>query len=150
MRPPVLIGSRSARPYGSRSQARAARRARRVRSARSVRQAADAGIAAAARRDRRGPRTRLTARARALLTVVNLHYAGVAALLVIVLYMAAHLLFVSQSLKAHNADALNQQRVLRTTARRQAQPVRGSDSKIATSTEDADAFYTDRLPCADS
>src|SRR6201996_4829648 len=91
---------------------------------------------------------RLTARARALLTTVNLHYAGVAALLVVVLYMAAHLLFLSQSLKEHNADALNQQRTLLTTARLQAQPLRGLDTKIATSTEEADAFYADRLPYA--
>lgn len=89
---------------------------------------------------------RLTARARALLTAVNLHYAGVAALLVIVLYMAAHLLFLSQSLKEHNADALNQQRALLTSARVQAQPLRGLDAKLAASTEDANEFYTDRLP----
>ncbi len=91
---------------------------------------------------------RLTARARGLLTAVNLHYAGVAALLVIVLYIALHLLFISQSLKDHNADALNQQRTLLTTARLQAQPLRGLDAKIATSTQDADAFYADRLPYA--
>ena len=95
---------------------------------------------------RRTPR--LTARARALLTAVNLHYAGVAALLVIVLYMVAHLLFLSQSLKDHNADALNQQRTLLTTARLQAQPLRGLDAKIAASTQDADIFYADRLPYA--
>lgn len=91
---------------------------------------------------------RLTARARALLTAVNLHYAGVAALLVIVLYMAAHLLFLSQSLKEHDADALNQQRVLLTAARVQAQPLRGLDAKLTASTEDADEFYADRLPYA--
>jgi type IV pilus assembly protein PilO len=91
---------------------------------------------------------RLTARARALLTAVNLHYAGVAALLVIVLYMVLHLLFLSQSLKSHNADALSQQRTLLTTARLQAQPLRGLDTKITASTQDADAFYTERLPYA--
>ena len=91
---------------------------------------------------------RLTARARALLTAINLHYAGVAALLVIVLYMVLHLLFLSQSLKSHNADALNQQRTLLTTARLQAQPLRGLDTKITASTQDADAFYQDRLPYA--
>jgi hypothetical protein len=83
-----------------------------------------------------------------MLTAVNLHYAGVAALLVIVLYMVAHLLFISQSLKDHNADALNQQRTLLTTARLQAQPLRGLDGKIAASTQDADLFYADRLPYA--
>jgi hypothetical protein len=91
---------------------------------------------------------RLTARARALLTAVNLHYAGVAALLVIVLYIALHLLFISQSLKNHNADAFNQQRTLLTTARLQARPLRGLDAKIAASTQDADLFYADRLPYA--
>jgi hypothetical protein len=91
---------------------------------------------------------RLTARARALLTTVNLHYAGVAALLVIVLYIAAHLVFVTQSLHAHNADAFSQQHALLTTAELQARPLRGLDSKLVDSTKAADAFYTDRLPYA--
>ena len=91
---------------------------------------------------------RLTARARALLTAINLHYAGVAALLVIALYMVAHLLFLSQSLKAHDADAFSRQHNMLTTARLQAQPLRGLDSKIAASTQDADAFYQERLPYA--
>jgi type IV pilus assembly protein PilO len=91
---------------------------------------------------------RLTARARALLTAINLHYAGVAALLVIVLYMALHLLFLTQSLKSHDADALNHQRTLLTTARLQAQPLRGLDSKITASSAAADAFYQERLPYA--
>jgi type IV pilus assembly protein PilO len=91
---------------------------------------------------------RLTARARAMLTAINLHYAGVAALLVIVLYMIAHLIFLSQSLKSHNADALSQQRVLLTTARAQAKPLRGLDTKITASNQDADAFYAERLPYA--
>lgn len=90
----------------------------------------------------------LTARARALLTAVNLHYAGVAALLVVVLYMALHLLFLSNALTAHNADALEHQQVLLKTARLQAQPLRGIDAKVAASTQDADEFYADRLPYA--
>ncbi|HEX4154822.1 MAG TPA: GspMb/PilO family protein [Acidobacteriaceae bacterium] len=95
---------------------------------------------------RRGPR--LTARARALLTAVNLHYAGVAALLVVVLYIAAHLLFVSESLHANNADALEGQRARLTTAQLQAKPLRGLDAKLTESTADADAFYAQRLPYA--
>ncbi|HXS11975.1 MAG TPA: hypothetical protein VN734_04680 [Acidobacteriaceae bacterium] len=91
---------------------------------------------------------RVTTRARALLTAVNLHYAGVAALLAVVLYMVVHLLFLSESLKSHNADALNQQRTLLTTARLQAQPLRGLDSKITASRQDADTFYQERLPYA--
>lgn len=91
---------------------------------------------------------RLTARARALLTAVNLHYAGVAALLVIVLYMVMHLLFLSNALTEHNADALEHQQVLLKTARLQALPLRGIDAKVAASTQDADVFYADRLPYA--
>ena len=91
---------------------------------------------------------RLTARARALLTTVNLHYAGVAALLVIVLYMAAHLVFLTEALHAHNADAFSQQRGLLTTAELQARPLRGLDSKLTDSTKAADSFYADRLPYA--
>ncbi len=91
---------------------------------------------------------RLTARARAMLTAINLHYAGVAALLIVVLYIVVHLLFLSESLKSHNADAFSQQRTLLTTARLQAQPLRGLDTKITASHEDADAFYADRLPYA--
>ncbi len=56
--------------------------------------------------------------------------------------------FSRESLKSHNADALSQQRTLLTTARLQAQPLRGLDTKITASTQDADAFYADRLPYA--
>ena len=54
---------------------------------------------------------RLTERARALLTELNLHYAGVALLLVLVLYLGLHLLFVWQTLGSLNADAMDRQRV---------------------------------------
>lgn len=93
---------------------------------------------------------RLTKRARSLLTAINLHYAGVAALLVLVLYMAAHLLFISDALHASNADALEQQHARLLTAQVQAKPLRGIDGKLVRSTEDADTFYADRLPYATS
>lgn len=93
---------------------------------------------------------RLTRRARSLLTAINLHYAGVAALLVLVLYMGAHLLFISDALHASNADALEQQHARLITAQLQAKPLRGIDSKLLKSTQDADTFYADRLPYATS
>jgi hypothetical protein len=93
---------------------------------------------------------RLTKRARSLLTAINLHYAGVAALLVLVLYVAAHLLFISDALHASNADALEQQHARLITAQLQAKPLRGIDSKLLKSTQDADRFYADRLPYATS
>jgi len=91
---------------------------------------------------------RLTAQARALLTTLNLHFAGVAALAVLALYFVVHLVFVLQGLKAHNADALDQQRVELRSAELAAKPLRGLDKKLVASTADADTFYAKRLPYA--
>lgn len=91
---------------------------------------------------------RLTTQARALLTAVNLHFAGVAALLVLNLYLAIHLLFLLQSLHASNADALAQQKAQQRAAEIAAIPLKNIDDKLSKSTIDADAFYRDRLPYA--
>lgn len=93
---------------------------------------------------------RLTARARALLTTMNLHFAGVAALLVITLYLCVHLFVVLGQLKSNDADAISSQRAQLRGAEIAALPLRGIDSKVARSTEDADQFYADRLPHATS
>ncbi len=99
-------------------------------------------------RQRRIPR--LTARARALLTAMNLHFAGVAALIVLDLYLIIHLAFVWQGLSGANADAIDRQRVQMTAAELAAKPLRGLDQKLVVSTADADAFYQKRLPYATS
>jgi type IV pilus assembly protein PilO len=93
---------------------------------------------------------RLTAQARALLTAVNLHFAGVAALLVLAGYFAVRLFLVWQALGASNADALASQRASLRAAQIAAAPLRGMDQKLATSTHEADTFYAARLPYADS
>ncbi len=93
---------------------------------------------------------RLTAQARALLTAVNLHFAGVAALLVIAAYCAVHLFLVWQALGASNADALASQLASLRAAQIAAAPLRGLDEKLVTSSHEADDFYTGRLPYADS
>jgi type IV pilus assembly protein PilO len=98
--------------------------------------------------ERRVPR--LTAQAKALLTVLNLHLAGVAVLALLDLYLAVHLIFLWQGLKANNADALDQQHVQLIAAQLAAKPLRGLDKKLVASTHDADAFYETRLPYADS
>jgi type IV pilus assembly protein PilO len=98
--------------------------------------------------ERRVPR--LTARARAMITTMNLHFGGVAILVLLDLYLILHLIFVWQGLNANNADALDQQRVQLTAAQLAAKPLRGLDMKLVSSTEDADAFYQQRLPYADS
>jgi hypothetical protein len=98
--------------------------------------------------ERRVPR--LTARARAMVTAMNLHFAGVAVLVLLDLYLIVHLIFVWQGLKTNNADALDQQRVQLIAAQMAAKPLRGLDTKLVKSTADADAFYQQRLPYADS
>ena len=93
---------------------------------------------------------KLTARARELLTAMNLHFAGVAALSVLVLYLIAHLIFVSQSLHSLNQDALDRQDNQLRAAKIAAKPLRGLDVKLVDSTKAADQFYGQRLPYADS
>ena len=93
---------------------------------------------------------RLTARARALMTALNLHLAGVAVLGLLCLYLIVHLIFLWQGLNANNADALDQQRVQLIAAQISARPLRGLDTKLVASTHDANAFYQGRLPYADS
>ena len=91
---------------------------------------------------------RLTERARTLLTAVNLHFAGVAALLVIAGYCAVRLFLVWQGLSASNAEALANQRASLRAAQIAAAPLRGLDEKLVTSTHQADDFYAARLPYA--
>jgi len=98
--------------------------------------------------ERRVPR--LTERARAMVTALNLHLAGVAVLGLLVLYLVIHLIFVWQGLSANNAEALDQQRVQLTAAQISAKPLRGLDTKLVASTHDANEFYLTRLPYADS
>jgi Na+-transporting methylmalonyl-CoA/oxaloacetate decarboxylase gamma subunit len=92
----------------------------------------------------------MTARARALLTAMNLHFAGVAVLVLLDLYLIVHLVFVWQGLSSHNADAIDQQRSQLIAAEIAAKPLRGLDKKLVVSTSAADAFYQQRLPYATS
>jgi type IV pilus assembly protein PilO len=91
---------------------------------------------------------RLTARARQLLTAVNLHFAGVAALVILDLFLLAHLLFAWQAVNATNADAMAQQRTMLTAAQIAGRPLQGIDQKLIDSTTQADVFYAQRLPYA--
>ena len=91
---------------------------------------------------------RLTARARQLLTAVNLHFAGVAALVILDLFLLAHLLFAWQAVDASNGDALAQQQTVLTAARISNRPLQGIDEKLIESTTQANVFYQHRLPYA--
>jgi type IV pilus assembly protein PilO len=98
--------------------------------------------------ERRVPR--LTARAKALMTALNLHLAGVAVLALLVLYLVIHLVLLWQGLSANNAEALDQQHVQLIAAQLAAKPLRGLDKKLVASTHDANSFYQARLPYANS
>ena len=89
---------------------------------------------------------RLTARARQLLTAVNLHFAGVAALVILDLFLLAHLLLAWQAVTASNNDAIAQQQTMLTAARIADRPLQGIDEKLLDSTAQANNFYLHRLP----
>ena len=91
---------------------------------------------------------RLTARARGLLTAVNLHFAGVAALVILDVFLLAHLLLAWQAVSASDADAIAQQRTMLAAAHIAARPLQGIDEKLIASTTQADTFYQKRLPFA--
>ena len=87
-------------------------------------------------------------RLRALVTPLNLHIAGVAALAVVNLYLLIHLGLAWSVAHSQDADAIAQQRVQLTTAKIAALPLQGLDGKLAKSTEQAGRFYERRLPYA--
>ena len=85
---------------------------------------------------------------RGALTALNLHFAGVAVLLLLNVYLLVHMAYLWQTARSQDADALAQQRVQLKTAQIAAAPLEGLDSKLARSTDEADAFYQRRLPYA--
>ena len=91
---------------------------------------------------------RLTSRARQLLTAVNLHFAGIAALSILDIFLLAHLLLAWQAVASSNTDAVAQQATMLTAARIAGRPLQGIDGKLIDSTVQADGFYQRRLPYA--
>jgi hypothetical protein len=89
-------------------------------------------------------------RARSLLSVLNLHWAGVGLLTLVNLYLLAQMGFLWQSASHHNAAAMAEQRIELKTAEIAAQPLRGLDAKLARATEEANRFSRQRLPASDS
>lgn len=85
---------------------------------------------------------------RKLLTLVNLHYAGVGALALLNLYLLAHMAYAWQASSQRSADELALQTVAMRTAEVAAKPLQGIDAKLATANAEADQFYARRLPYA--
>jgi type IV pilus assembly protein PilO len=84
------------------------------------------------------------------LSPLNLHWAGVALLAAVNVYLLVQMGLLWHSASKRDADAMEQQRITLRAADISARPLRGLDAKLASSTADADRFYTERLPGADS
>jgi len=92
----------------------------------------------------------LTERARRLITLKNLHIAGVAVLGVVCVYLLAQMTYAWQTAKSEDAGALAQQRAVMQNAEVASRPLAGLDEKLKLATVDADGFYERRLPFANS
>jgi hypothetical protein len=92
----------------------------------------------------------MTERTRALLTRLNLYYAGIAVLALVNLYLLIHIVFAWQAATGQNEAAVEQQTVAMKTAEIAKKPLEGLDAKLALATTDANEFYKRRLPFADS
>jgi type IV pilus assembly protein PilO len=87
---------------------------------------------------------------RRLATLLNLHIAGVAVLGLVNLYLLAHMAFAWHAASGENAAAIADQTVAMKTAEIARRPLEGLDEKLAQATKDADKFYKQRLPYANS
>jgi len=85
-------------------------------------------------------------RTRGCLTVLNLHWAGVALLALVNTYLIIQMGVAWRSASSQNADALAAQQVQLKTAQIAAKPLQGLDVKLATASDQADKFYRQRLP----
>lgn len=92
----------------------------------------------------------VTAKAHALMTRLNLYYAGVALLALINLYLLVQIAFTWRAARSQDATALEQQTVAMKTAEIATKPLEGLDDKLSKATTDSDDFYAKRLPTTNS
>lgn len=92
----------------------------------------------------------ISERTQALLTRLNLYYAGVAVLVLVNLYLLIHIGFAWQAATSQNAAAVEQQTVEMKAAEIATKPLQGLDAKLAQATAESNEFYDRRLPFADS
>ena len=95
-------------------------------------------------------RETFTTRARAFITPLNLHFAGVGLLALLNLYLLAHIAFAWNATSSADAPALVRQNAQLQEAAHAAEPLRGLDAKLVNATTEADSFYRRRLPFAGS
>jgi hypothetical protein len=89
-------------------------------------------------------------RTRALLTRLNIYYAGVAVLVLVNLYLLVHIGLAWRAATSQNEAAVEQQTVVMKTAEIATKPLQGLDTKLAEATGESNTFYDERLPLADS
>ncbi len=98
---------------------------------------------------RRRPKAAAVAeKTRSAMTAVNIHFAGIALLALLNVYLLVHMAYLWQTARSQNADALAAQQIQLQTARIAAAPLEGLDGKLTLSTDQADSFYQRRLPYA--
>lgn len=92
----------------------------------------------------------LLERVRAIVTPLNLHFAGVGLLVLVNLYLLVHMGFAWHAASSQDEAAIAQQTSQMQVAEHAAEPLRGLDTKLTGATASADSFYKSRLPFADS
>ena len=83
-----------------------------------------------------------------LLTFLNLHFAGVALLLVLNLFLAVRLFVAWNTLRSASADELQQRQIAYRALQLEMSPLRGLPQKVDLSRKQADDFYAARFPGA--
>lgn len=82
----------------------------------------------------------------ALVSALNLHWAGVGVLALVNVYLLVNMAIAFQQMKSHDAEALARQQVALKTAQIGAKPLQGLDVKLAAANANADEFSEARLP----
>src|ERR1700734_3263229 len=83
-----------------------------------------------------------------LFSVLNLHFAGVALLLILNLVLGVRLFLAWSTLRSASAEQLLQQQTAYRALQLEMSPLRGLPQKVSLSRTQADTFYTARFPNA--
>ena len=83
-----------------------------------------------------------------LVSLLNLHFAGVALLLILNLVLAVRLFLAWSTLRSASADQLQQRQTAYRALQLEMNPLRGLPQKVSLSRTQADEFYTARFPAA--
>jgi type IV pilus assembly protein PilO len=83
-----------------------------------------------------------------LISLLNVHFAGVALLLILNLVLAVRLFLAWSTLRSASADQLQQQQTAYRALQLEMTPLRGLPQKVALSRTQANDFYAARFPAA--